>query len=274
MTFVGDLLSALGLGNFPVTQNYGSNAAKPGQPSPYGYDARGHLGKDIGAPLGTPLKMPFTGSLIAGNEPGGFGNYLKAVRSDGLTVTLGHLSEFVGIRPGQTLNVQAGSVIGKTGDTGNASGPHAHVQVEEGGGPVNPDTLKGSLTPSRSTPVPLFNPVGVPGFTVPTFGVKVNPQTGQTSVTTEPFTQTGEVAREKVDAALPDWLAAVTGSDGYVNTVGFIVGLSLAGLGVLLLAASFINVELPAAPTVTVMGGKANRKNFNLGPKAKKKGAA
>jgi murein DD-endopeptidase MepM/ murein hydrolase activator NlpD len=121
--------------------------------SPYGrrrdpFTNRGwefHTGIDIRAPMGTPVCAPMAGTVIeTGNAAGGsdrdriFGNYIIIRHNSEYTTLYGHLSQIL-VRPGQRVTV--GTVIGKSGDTGEATGPHLHFTVYKYGSIVNPTFL-------------------------------------------------------------------------------------------------------------------------------------
>jgi peptidoglycan LD-endopeptidase LytH len=96
---------------------------------------RTHQGADIFAPMGTPIRAPFSGTASdATNWPLG-GYSVKVYGSQGYVYNA-HLSSV-----GQLGSVQTGDVIGYVGNTGNASGasPHDHFEWHPGGGAaVNP----------------------------------------------------------------------------------------------------------------------------------------
>ncbi len=104
-----------------------------GAPRPGG---RRHLGVDIFAPRGTPV-VASVGGVIE-HRPGsvaGLAYYLHG--DDGHGYYGSHLQALVA-RPGR---VERGQVIGRVGNTGNASGtpPHLHFEFKPGGGrAVNP----------------------------------------------------------------------------------------------------------------------------------------
>ena len=104
-----------------------------GQPRSGG---RRHQGTDILSPRGTPVVAPVAGSLRA--RTGGLGGvafYLQG--TDGNRYYGAHMDRF----SGASGNVEAGTVIGYIGNSGNARGgpTHLHFEIQPGGGsPVNP----------------------------------------------------------------------------------------------------------------------------------------
>jgi murein DD-endopeptidase MepM/ murein hydrolase activator NlpD len=100
---------------------------------------RAHMGVDILAPIGTPLRAYEAGTIsrMHSNSLGGISLYLRGNSGNEYYYT--HLSGYVsGLSSGQ--QVGAGQHIGFVGDTGNAAGiPHLHWEVfQGGGGNVNP----------------------------------------------------------------------------------------------------------------------------------------
>ena len=89
------------------------------------YAAGYHTGLDIGAPEGSPVRAPVSGKVVAAGPDGAYGNCVQ-IRSGKYLVLLAHLSA-VHVHPGQA--VTAGDLVGNVGHTGNATGPHLHVEV-------------------------------------------------------------------------------------------------------------------------------------------------
>lgn len=95
-----------------------------------------HHGVDVGVPIGTRLVAPEGGTVTAaGTSSSGYGKYVQIKTSSGETVILGHLSQ-VQVKPGQ--KVQAGQQVGLSGNTGNSTGPHVHIEVRSGSGYLDP----------------------------------------------------------------------------------------------------------------------------------------
>lgn len=97
-----------------------------------------HRGIDIAVPVGTPVKTTISGQVIyAGWNNQGYGN-LVIVENGPWRTYYAHLSE-IPVQVGQW--VEAGEVIGLSGNTGNSTGPHLHYEVRRQGVPVHPDEL-------------------------------------------------------------------------------------------------------------------------------------
>lgn len=97
---------------------------------------RKHLGIDITAARGTPVYAVRTGTITKRNldYPSSLaGNALYLTVGDGTYFFYAHLDQFAdGIGVG--VHVPAGALIGYVGSTGNAGGPHLHLEVHPSGG--------------------------------------------------------------------------------------------------------------------------------------------
>ena len=95
----------------------------------------GHYGLDLGVPIGTDVKTTMSGKVVyAGWNNEGYGN-LVIVENGPYKTYYGHLSS-VPVQVGQ--EVQAGSVIGISGSTGNSTGPHLHYEIRYNDQPIDP----------------------------------------------------------------------------------------------------------------------------------------
>lgn len=95
-----------------------------------------HRGIDIAVPTGTPVLAGFDGTVTeVGNDAGGYGLYLAVIDKNGVTAKYAHLDEIL-VTNGQT--VSRGDSIAKTGNTGNSTGPHLHLEVIKNGQYLNP----------------------------------------------------------------------------------------------------------------------------------------
>lgn len=91
-----------------------------------------HDGTDFGVPIGTPIHAVTSGTVSEagfGNDPGGYGNYIQQEADSGESIQYGHVSEIY-VAAGDY--VDAGEVIGASGNAGSSSGPHLHLRVSSG----------------------------------------------------------------------------------------------------------------------------------------------
>ena len=70
-----------------------------------------------------------------GWDPKGGGNFIKISHSGRFETSYLHLSEIY-YKAGEYVN--AGFIIGKSGNSGNSTGPHLHFAVKEYGKYINP----------------------------------------------------------------------------------------------------------------------------------------
>lgn len=115
------------------------------------YKKGSHHGVDVGVPIGTRLVAPEGGKVVyAGTSSSGYGKYVKIRTADGKDIILGHMSE-IDISAGQ--NVRAGQLVGLSGNTGNSTGPHVHIEVRKGSGFLDPlELYTGSYQVAAGTP--------------------------------------------------------------------------------------------------------------------------
>lgn len=103
--------------------------------SPGGIGSTNHKGVDIAVPVGTPLRSMQAGTVTAVGYFGGLGMRVEIDFGNGVSTVYGHMSGFA-VSPGQ--KVSAGQLVGFSGNTGNSTGPHLHVEVHINGTPINP----------------------------------------------------------------------------------------------------------------------------------------
>ncbi|HEX7090955.1 MAG TPA: M23 family metallopeptidase [Longimicrobiales bacterium] len=113
--------------------------------SPYGLRMDGllpevHHGVDIALPDGTPVRAMKGGRVRHAGPLGGYGLAVIIEHGPALVTLYGHLSQ-VRVRPGE--EVEGRQVIGLSGRSGNASGPHLHFEVRRWGRPEDPVPLLG-----------------------------------------------------------------------------------------------------------------------------------
>jgi murein DD-endopeptidase MepM/ murein hydrolase activator NlpD len=95
-----------------------------------------HRGMDLHAPEGTPVLAPNRGVvLLARRRLNATGGTVVLGHGYGLSTSYFHLSK-VKVKAGQS--VEKGELLGFSGSTGLANGPHLHWQMELRGYPVQP----------------------------------------------------------------------------------------------------------------------------------------
>lgn len=113
-----------------ITSGFGKRSA------PVAGASTNHRGLDIAAAIGTPVRATASGvvSQVAFQKKGA-GKWIEIDHGGGTKTRYMHLSD-QDVVPGQI--VEAGDVIGKSGNTGRSSGPHLHYEVWRNGTPVDP----------------------------------------------------------------------------------------------------------------------------------------
>lgn len=89
-----------------------------------------HIGVDYGAPEGTPVRAPADGRIVKSGRTQTLGNYVHyRYQHHGRTYTMRalHLSS-----ARRTGTYKQGQIIGRTGDSGDSTGPHVHVDCWHG----------------------------------------------------------------------------------------------------------------------------------------------
>lgn len=97
-----------------------------------------HTGQDFPVATGTSIKAISSGTVVSAGPGGAYGNQVVIRHADGKFSQYAHLSS-VAVSSGQT--VSAGQQIGRSGATGNVTGPHLHFEVRTGpgfGSDINP----------------------------------------------------------------------------------------------------------------------------------------
>jgi murein DD-endopeptidase MepM/ murein hydrolase activator NlpD len=113
--------------------------------SPYGVRVRGvlpeiHRGVDIHVSEGTPVTAMKDGEVVFAGAWGSYGLAIVVQHGGGVRSLYAHLSG-VDVSAGQ--RVSGRQVIGRSGSTGNATGPHLHFEVLRNGWAVDPVPLLG-----------------------------------------------------------------------------------------------------------------------------------
>jgi murein DD-endopeptidase MepM/ murein hydrolase activator NlpD len=122
----------IGFGRFPIAgvANFVHDWYFPR----WGPGFRFHMGTDVFAAHGTPVRSPVDGTVTSGNGALG-GLFVKVFQPDGTYFYMAHLSGLVeGFQEG--MAVQTGDIVGYVGNSGNArtTPPHVHLGVYLPGG--------------------------------------------------------------------------------------------------------------------------------------------
>ncbi len=104
---------------------------------PFTGQARFHAGTDVRAAYGSPVVALAAGTVTFAGDRGGYGATVVIDHGDGRETLLAHLSS-IDVHVGE--QVEAGQGVGRSGNSGRATGAHLHVEVREAGRPVDPAT--------------------------------------------------------------------------------------------------------------------------------------
>ncbi|MGV9245258.1 transglycosylase family protein [Streptomyces sp. NPDC003710] len=88
-----------------------------------------HTGVDFPVPTGSSVKAVAAGQVVTVGWGGSFGYQVVIRHADGRYTQYAHLSA-ISVKDGQS--VVAGQRIGRSGSTGNSTGPHLHFEVRTG----------------------------------------------------------------------------------------------------------------------------------------------
>ena len=116
----GSLVAPVGAGTGTPYRKAGSSWSK-------GY----HTGVDFPVPTGTSVKSVGAGTVVSAGWEGSFGYQVVVRHADGRYTQYAHLSA-ISVKDGQSVG--AGQRIGRSGSTGNSTGPHLHFEVRTGPG--------------------------------------------------------------------------------------------------------------------------------------------
>ncbi|MFB7353148.1 transglycosylase family protein [Streptomyces gardneri] len=111
----------------PIAAGIGTSYGTRGSSWSSGY----HTGVDFPVPTGTSVKAVADARVVSAGWGGAYGYQVVLRHDDGRYSQYAHLSALT-VREGQ--RVQGGQRIGRSGSTGNSSGPHLHFEVRTGPG--------------------------------------------------------------------------------------------------------------------------------------------
>jgi murein DD-endopeptidase MepM/ murein hydrolase activator NlpD len=124
---------------FPLNFEYISSGFTFHRYHPILHEYRPHVGVDLVAKYGEPVKSVADGSVIAAGWEGELGNCIRIQHQHGMVTIYGHLSKISpDVKAGSYVHM--GQLIGNVGSTGLSTGPHLHFAMEKDGAWVNPLT--------------------------------------------------------------------------------------------------------------------------------------
>jgi murein DD-endopeptidase MepM/ murein hydrolase activator NlpD len=94
-----------------------------------------HPGIDIAVPLGTPVRASGGGSVTAAGYDADYGLFVLLRHPSGYETMYGHLSRLIAAEGDE---VQAGQVIGLSGNSGRSTAPHLHFEIRRDDKSIDP----------------------------------------------------------------------------------------------------------------------------------------
>jgi murein DD-endopeptidase MepM/ murein hydrolase activator NlpD len=126
---------------FPLNFQYISSGFTFHRYHPILHEYRPHVGVDLVAKYGEPVKSVADGTVISAGWGGELGNCIRIQHQHQMVSIYGHLSKISPeVKPGSSVHM--GQLIGNVGSTGLSTGPHLHFAMEKNGAWVNPLTEK------------------------------------------------------------------------------------------------------------------------------------
>jgi murein DD-endopeptidase MepM/ murein hydrolase activator NlpD len=124
---------------FPVKFAYISSGFSPSRYHPILHIYRPHVGIDLAARYGTPVKAVSDGKVQFADWDGEMGRCIRIQHDNGLVSVYAHLSAVSPeVKPGAPVRI--GQIIGYVGSTGLSTGPHLHYALYRDGQFVDPLT--------------------------------------------------------------------------------------------------------------------------------------
>ena len=98
-------------------------------------EERFHYGVDLAADTGTAIACFADGTVTAVGESSSYGKYCTVTHANGCTTLYAHCSR-ISVTSGAA--VKEGEKLGEVGETGMATGPHLHFELQKDGVYLNP----------------------------------------------------------------------------------------------------------------------------------------
>ncbi|MFD9391977.1 transglycosylase family protein [Streptomyces sp. NPDC060000] len=115
----------------PLVAPVGASTGTPYHATGSSWSKGYHTGVDFPVATGTSVKAVSAGEVVSAGWAGSFGYQVVIRHADGRYSQYAHLSA-ISVRDGQS--VSGGQRIGRSGSTGNSTGPHLHFEVRTGPG--------------------------------------------------------------------------------------------------------------------------------------------
>lgn len=113
------------------------------------HNYRAHQGVDYRAPTGAPVVAVAAGTVVFAGYNGGSGRMVHLRHANGFESQYLHLSS-IAVRTG--ARIDQGTLVGRVGSTGLATGPHLHYALKRNGVNVNPVTVHRATPPGDPIP--------------------------------------------------------------------------------------------------------------------------
>jgi murein DD-endopeptidase MepM/ murein hydrolase activator NlpD len=97
-----------------------------------------HPGIDIAVPVGSLVRAAGGALVLQTGAHEEYGNFILLEHPDGYQSMYGHLSRILAV---QGMQVGAGEVIARSGNTGRSSAPHLHFEIRLNGVSIDPGTM-------------------------------------------------------------------------------------------------------------------------------------
>ncbi len=97
-----------------------------------------HSGIDLACPEGSSVYACKSGEISQTGFNSTYGNFIIIKHFNGMSSVYAHLSK---IQVEKKMNVNAGTIIGLSGNTGASTGPHLHFEIRKNGNPEDPGKI-------------------------------------------------------------------------------------------------------------------------------------
>jgi murein DD-endopeptidase MepM/ murein hydrolase activator NlpD len=124
---------------FPLNFEYISSGFSLYRYHPILHEYRPHVGVDLVARYGTPVRAVADGKIETAGWCGELGRCIRILHDEGLVSIYGHLSQ-IQRELHEGADVHVGQVIGQVGSSGLSTGPHLHYGLERDGRYIDPLT--------------------------------------------------------------------------------------------------------------------------------------